>query len=733
MWCKFLLSLASSFTSSYVNKNMNGDVYDISNRDFSSSSKFPTIFSNINSSYEYFDVYSPPITSRYADVYWTMMDPVKLPENIINRFKGKTMAMVGYEQDQVFKTDKGDISVPITWSYNHHYEGYLLGSKSKLITIIHNTFDKDDYGQYNHGSVATSEVVSLGYTENNIPNFQFISEGNGGESRMSFHGYPSGMAQLINSPEFFSVQPMQIDTRNRDPRFINSSKFYPGLMPVQSAAPKNANYSGLLECPCTDRINKQTFHNYDTLTNGKCNKIIYNQSVCYYQVLSKLNNSKFNKNITIKNSNLLPTGCSFDTNKNLQLENVFYNNYVSNTSCGANASLFYGNVYDKITDIYVSLLINTTEQRYKERNGYIIINISGPSNVWFGIGINATSMADLPYTIIIDGSGNIYEVKLGNHNPGVRLNNSLKILSNVINGSKRTVSISRNLKGLNDNYYSFDTDVSTLNLINAIGNQAKFSYHHLRSANTLSINSLDGNTCLCDSGESSYINGIPFIKNCAKEPVGDLLKQKNPTCTIETYQGGQSCCHHKNILLDKNQTQPEHNMTYHLKFRFWFQDYNNHKNLIRPYFQTEAYAGEYDVPKCSDRTPPNECIHSITARWQVKDMVKTDLIEGNTGIELIHAAPHCHAPTCISMELYNSDTGDLICRVVPRYGKGNVTKKYDEKDYITIDPCVWGYDEGLIKPLKFSWDTNLTSIKKNNNTYTHYGEMASWQCRAVLF
>jgi len=29
----------------------------------------------------------------------------------------------------------------------------------------------------------------------------FISEGNGGESRKSFHGYPHGYAQLIESPQ----------------------------------------------------------------------------------------------------------------------------------------------------------------------------------------------------------------------------------------------------------------------------------------------------------------------------------------------------------------------------------------------------------------------------------------------------------------------------------------------------------------------------------------------------
>ena len=39
----------------------------------------------------------------------------------------------------------------------------------------------------------------------------------------------------------------------------------------------------------TDRINKKIIHNYDTLTNGKCNEFISNHSICYHQVLSKLN------------------------------------------------------------------------------------------------------------------------------------------------------------------------------------------------------------------------------------------------------------------------------------------------------------------------------------------------------------------------------------------------------------------------------------------------------------
>ena len=108
-------------------------------------------------------------------------------------------------------------------------------------------------------------------------------------------------------------------------------------------------------------------------------------------------------------------------------------------------------------------------------------------------------------------------------------------------------------------------------------------------------------------------------------------------------------------------------MTYHLKFRFWFQEYDNHESLVRLYFQTEAYSGEYDIPQCSEGTPPEECVHSITAHWQAKDMISKDSMGNSSGVKLIYAGPHCHAPTCISMELYNADTGDLICHMLMEF------------------------------------------------------------------
>ena len=55
------------------------------------------------------------------------------------------------------------------------------------------------------------------------------------------------------------------------------------------------------------------------------------------------------------------------------------------------------------------------------------------------------------------------------------------------------------------------------------------------------------------------------------------------------------------------------------------------------------------------------------------------------------------------MELYNADTGKLLCAHYPDYGKTNqVTQIYevvflfqvfDELGYLAIPPCIWGSKE----------------------------------------
>ena len=62
---------------------------------------------------------------------------------------------------------------------------------------------------------------------------------------------------------------------------------------------------------------------------------------------------------------------------------------------------------------------------------------------------------------------------------------------------------------------------------------------------------------------------------------------------------------------------------------------------------------------------------------------------------------------CIDVELYNADTGDLLCHVDGIRGKGNTQERYDELDYIKLNPCLWGQDRGLLRPEFLRWDTNL--------------------------
>jgi hypothetical protein len=204
-------------------------------------------------------------------------------------------------------------------------------------------------------------------------------------------------------------------------------------------------------------------------------------------------------------------------------------------------------------------------------------------------------------------------------------------------------------------------------------------------------------------------------------------------------------------LLDADQAIPEDYMEYQMKFRFYFEEYvsrdkvHSHRNLVRFYWTTEAHAGEYDIVPCLPGIPSQDCIQVITSRWKVRDfMVDCPVRNGNdctgvgskdpdktAGIKLIYAGPHCHAPSCLSMELYNADTGRLLCHVEPVFGQSD--RIYDERGFVELPPCLWGdTTDGLLEPEFLGLDTELLSIKRNNNTVGHLGEMASWQMRGIV-
>jgi hypothetical protein len=280
-----------------------------------------------------------------------------------------------------------------------------------------------------------------------------------------------------------------------------------------------------------------------------------------------------------------------------------------------------------------------------------------------------------------------------------------------------------------------------------------------------------------------------FHYNCVEEPRGDMAhgqrdvngkllfngKLKNPACAMKTYHGGLRCCHHEWYLTDVEQNssipldQPDKNKdglipgiasidTYYLKWRFYFQEYTpapaaqpaaskavaaaesgaavavlpsvqanaSHTHLHHWVFLIDQQVNDYEEMQAEGGCD-HGCKNSegtITAHLQAKDMGLEDVPKNFTGITPLVMTPHCHAPSCLRQELWNADTNELICRAEAFYGTGN--EVFNEKDYVAIAPCLWGYQPGLKKPITISPKTNLTAIKYFNNTYRHMGQMAQW-------
>ena len=98
--------------------------------------------------------------------------------------------------------------------------------------------------------------------------------------------------------------------------------------------------------------------------------------------------------------------------------------------------------------------------------------------------------------------------------------------------------------------------------------------------------------------------------------------------------------------------------------------------------------------------------------------------------QLMYAAGHCHSPACQSLELWNDDTGELLCRNEAVYGSS--LKAMDEANYIVaIPPCLWGSDQGLLPPPVLHLDANLSCVKRANSTNGHWGVMSLWQMRMM--
>ena len=88
--------------------NMNGE-YPLSTTPKGTPNMFPKQFKDYPGGVESFEVYTPAMRTLYSQVWWQPLDPVDFPADIVRKYNGTGMAIVGWEIDQVRRTPDGDI------------------------------------------------------------------------------------------------------------------------------------------------------------------------------------------------------------------------------------------------------------------------------------------------------------------------------------------------------------------------------------------------------------------------------------------------------------------------------------------------------------------------------------------------------------------------------------------------------------------------------------------------
>ena len=754
--------------------NMNGD-YVLQptgdpGKQASVTNGFPTRFSDYPGGVDYFEVLHGPLTTVYSEVWWrTTSNPI--PSDVVKRFKGKAIAIVGIETDQVRQLANGSyMPVPISASYNHHHDTAVVGTDAEMVTL---PLDAGAVKAAKRGNYVrlplqkawlprTKARPSSDYVEG-LPTSAMFSDGNGGEYRKSMHVYSPPFAQIVQSPMALSGAPMQIDTWNRAAMNLSdpNMRFVPGPYPAHNVAPSSGSdavYSGLLECPLTTRVEKLFDPGCDGFVGGAaaqvgvpCAHVFANASACFAaaQALPALTNATWATH-TVTNGTL-PHGCLLSATSSLASPRVAaaatWNAAGSATAtCGVGA--VEGALRGSLVELSVALDAETS---------LATLTLVGPSDKWFGVGFNASLMSDLPYAIIVEAapssSGNtaasVSERKLANHYPGTALSPSmLTVVSDVVAGGVRTLVLTRALRGATSEHYTFDPSELALPFINAVGKTGAFvSGHQDRGAERLALwPARRACASLCILPAAVFGKGSGFLKytatgekvgfpkdRCSAEPREDILAERNPTCDLRTYVGGLSVCHHGWKLLDADQDIPwaDQPLVLYKKFRVYYQPYNAsfHRNIQRHDWGIAADNdnAEYDILPCVPGTAQGNCRHTIQGTWVPIPGVATPPAAGDDNAYLILVHGHCHAPTCLKLELWNNDTGALLCRSVPAYGgAGNawLDKAYDEEGYIATPPCLWGDPAFGLAPPPIVTGVTIQVVAVTNTTHAHHGEMA---------
>lgn len=594
--------------------NSGGVPYTISNPAASVESYSLDFEHNVKGAVEHFDVYGEVQTS-YSQVYWTRNAPIALPKDLMQRFDGKVMAITGYEIDQVVSPHAppapptgaplsgfacypdcgdGDASVPIYHAYNHHYFSWLTGKGAHVV-------DLDTPTRYpNPTFTAIRAAAAPNVSAPNVsafPSSIVFKENPGGEYRKSYHGYPSGYAQLLASPTSWIVEPMQIDTHNRNYDLTDTPGFQRWHLPKRTSNASITNLVGglspLIECPCSDRVarlRESTSEVIVSTTTCDASRAIKTLAEC----TAALGGMATVLDAITTHDPHRPAGCLATPGAHPGSAHAVFNDApTSKSTCdraggvvgsSSAATALQGRVnIEGLAGRAVTLTIS------HDGHATAHITMSGPADVWFGAGLHAMAMSDKPYAIIIDGKGKVSERRLGSHAPGSVLASSVTLVSSHVEGGVRTVKLTRAINGSTPQHLTLPTAPTELHVIAAVGATASFAYHKAHASSRIALLPSALAACVCAPVERTYLAYMNqstsfYGYTCLDEPRGDMLRhgdgtgrpRANLACDAKTYHGGLQCCHHHYYLTDRAQEpliRAKEVDRYFLKWRYYFQEY----------------------------------------------------------------------------------------------------------------------------------------------------------------
>jgi hypothetical protein len=253
-------------------------------------------------------------------------------------------------------------------------------------------------------------------------------------------------------------------------------------------------HAGLLECPATTRLAKVIDGTYVVEgPGGACAERILTFQECFHAAAATLGLGGQTFTNETGSDPSRPAGCSAttvvapsDADDDIDAPpldvHVFFNTLTaSDTACAAGAGALAG-ATRSLVDVSVALDGSSSAA------GNATITLTGPADVWFGVGFGAQAMGDRPWTIVVDGGGDsggaVSERYLGGPDPnshvaGDPLPPSVTVVSSSVSADgKRTVVLSRPLQGAGPHYYTFNVSATgcTVPFINAVGASPTLAY-----------------------------------------------------------------------------------------------------------------------------------------------------------------------------------------------------------------------------------------------------------------